>query len=94
MELLQVDWQYILIASFAVTGVIQWLKSVITNPTNVWGYLSPIICVGVSLLVNGGWMQVIYNTIIILAVSQLGYDVLVKPIKKFLGVIENAKAAQ
>ena len=85
---LNVNWQFILFVSFGVTGIIQWLKALVKDPTNLWGYISPALCVGGAFLIDGSWEQIVMNSVLILSVSQLGYDVLVKPIKKLLGVPE------
>lgn len=88
---MKVDWQYILVASFGVTGIIQWLKGIVKDPKSIWSYISPFLCIGGAFLINGGWQNIVLNSILVLSVSQLGYDVLVKPIKKILGVPETIK---
>lgn len=84
----KVDWQFLLLASFGVTGIIQWVKGIVKDPKNPWSYVAPVLCAGMGILMNGGFKDVIMNSVLILSVSQLGYDVLVKPVKKLLGVAE------
>ena len=90
---MNIDWQFVLFASFSVTGIIQWLKGIVRDPSNLWGYISPILCFGMAYLINGTWQQIIMNTTLVLCVSQLGYDILVKPIKRILGVPDISQKA-
>jgi hypothetical protein len=83
---MQFDWQYLLVASFGVTGIIQWIKGIVKDPLNPWNYISPFLCFAGAVLVNGGWQNIVMNTVLVLSLSQLGYNVLVQPIKKFLGI--------
>jgi len=85
---IDIDWQFLVIASFSVTGVIQWLKGIVRDAKNPWSYIAPFLCFGIAFLVNGGYQSMIMNTVLILSISQLGYDVLVKPVKRLLGVQE------
>jgi hypothetical protein len=92
MSDLTINWLYILCASVGITGIIQWAKALLKNPKNVWSYFSPFLSFcGAVLLSNldiTHWKQVVMNTLLVLATSQLGYNLLMQPIKKLLGIPE------
>jgi len=88
-----INWLYILCASVGITGLIQWAKGIAKDPKNIWSYFSPFLSIGGAILLSNfdivHWKNIVMNSLLVLATSQISYDLLMKPVKKFLGIPES-----
>ena len=73
-------WDLVL-GGITVAGVIQWAKAWMPKvPSKAWGVVSAVMAAGYALA--PAWIRFALG---ILAVSQLGYETLVQPVKRTLG---------
>lgn len=95
-----IDILYLVMASFGVLGLIEWIKSLIAAVEKAkadwkplaWVGLSFILAFGVAAAADGGIFQILSNGIFILAINEIvGYNVIVKTvfalIDKLVGVL-------
>lgn len=69
------DFVYLAAAAIGVVGILEYLKGFWkTAPSIVWRLAMPLICIGVSILGDGGLWQVASNSVILVALCHLGYD--------------------
>lgn len=72
------DWKQILAIAVAVVGIIQWFKGLFSKlPTWVWAVASAVGCLGVAAVTIYLPPWVLLG-LVALAVSQLGYETIVK----------------
>jgi hypothetical protein len=96
-----IDILYLVMASFGVLGLIEWIKSLIAAIEKVktdwkpiaWVGLSFALAFGVAAAADGGIYQILSNGIFILAINEIvGYNVIVKTvfalIDKLVGVLD------
>lgn len=79
--MMSLDFTYIVGASIGVVGVLEWAKgfAIFSKlPAWVWRAVSPFACAGVGIAGGGEWPQMATNAILLLAVSQIGYPVLIQ----------------
>lgn len=80
-----VDWIVVLAGAVGVVGFMEWVKGffplVKTWVTRI--ILLPV-CFLVALLPDGGMGQVGINAVLMLAICQIGYDLIVSSIKKLI----------
>ena len=80
---IKIDFMYLVAAAFTVSGILEYVKSYAkTAPVIIWQILLPVICAGVAIAADGGVYQIITNALIILALSQLAYQAIIKSVKK------------
>ena len=83
---MKIDILYLLMASFAVIGIIEWVKSVcVTIKAKDGSWKWPVASLVFSLVVaafgDGGVFQVLTNFVIILAINEIvGYNMIVKTV--------------
>lgn len=84
-----VDLLFLVLASFNVIGIIEWMKSLREAAKGAghdpkalaWVLLSPVLSFLVALTGDGGAFQVAFNAITILSFNEiLGYNVIVKTV--------------
>ena len=82
---MNINWEIVLAAAFAAIGVIEYIKGFFRDaPSNVWRALMPVFCLlfaGVSALLPG-WVMV---GILSLALSQVGYELIIETVRKKIG---------
>jgi len=82
---MKVDWIIVMAGAVGVVGAMEWIKGffplVKTWMTRI--ILLPV-CFGVALITDGGWAQVGINAILMLAICQIGYDMILSNIKKLV----------
>ncbi len=80
-----INWAYLIAAAFGVAGVMEYAKGFApAAPSWLWRASLPVACVGVALVGDGGIWQAATNAVIILAVSQLCYDLVIQTVRKLL----------
>lgn len=80
------DWVYLAGAAAGVVGVIEYLKGLLPNLGSLaWRIAQPVVCAVVAIAGGGGLWQVATNAVMLLAVSTLGYQVIVEAVKRRLG---------
>lgn len=74
------DWAYLVGAAIAVVGVLEWIKGFapVTWPSWVWRVVMAPICVVVAIAGDGGVFQIATNSFALIAISQIGYPVLIQ----------------
>ena len=79
------EWEVILSAAFVAIGVIEYLKGFFkTADSKVWRLMQPALC----LLIAGvaaylpSW---VITGLLALALSQVGYEVIIETVKKKIG---------
>ncbi len=81
------DWAKIIPIAVAVVGLLQWLKGLLPKaPTWVWAAASAVGCLGIAAAVVylPSWVLL---GLVALAVSQLGYEIIVQFIQKKIDAI-------
>lgn len=80
-----INWMLVIGGAVGIVGIMEYVKGFFTNvPKIVMRLILPVICFFVAFLTNGGWAQIGLNAVIMLAVAQIGYDVIVSTIKKLI----------
>lgn len=80
---MNIDFVYVLTASFGAIGVIEYLKGFFEKaPSLVWRLLLPLACLGVAYFGPGDLSQRILHGILMLAASQIGYSQIIKKFQK------------
>jgi len=80
-----IDWEIVMAAAFAAIGVIEYIKGFFKNaPGNAWRLLMPVLCFLFSA-VGALLPPWIMGGILALALSQVGYDVIIGAVKAKLG---------
>jgi hypothetical protein len=87
---IDINWAYLLAGSFGVAGVIQYLKNAFPAvPVRVWQIASPVAAVGVALAGGGEITQIATNSILLLALTQLAYDNVIRLVQKLIDNVAN-----
>ena len=82
---LSIDFVYLVAAAFGAIGVLEYIKGFVPNaPTWVWRVALLPICAGVSLAGDGGVFQVATNGVLLLALTQICYDLIISSVKKLI----------
>lgn len=82
---MKIDWEIVMAAAFAAIGVIEYIKGFFKNaPGNAWRLLMPVLCILFSA-VGALLPPWIMGGILALALSQVGYDVIIGAVKAKLG---------
>jgi hypothetical protein len=78
----KLDWQQIALVAFGVIGIIQYLKGYLPKaPGILWALLQPALCIGLGATYSLLPSWVSYG-VTALALSQIGYETIIKMIKK------------
>jgi len=80
-----IDWEIVMAAAFAAIGVIEYIKGFFKSaPSNAWRLLMPVLCILFSAIgaILPPWIM---GGILALALSQVGYDVIISAVKAKLG---------
>lgn len=86
---IKIDWIYLLAAAFGTVGVIEYAKGFVkTVPSWIWRAILPVVCIGVAAAAGGGLYQIATNAVLILALSQLCYEAIIKAVKKKIEAIK------
>ena len=82
---MEINWVIILASACGVVGLMEWIKgfTVKIKPWMTRIILLPV-CFGIALFLNGGWGQIGINTALILAICQIGYDMILSNIQKLV----------
>lgn len=74
------DFTFLIAASISVVGVVEWVKGLLPQTVPSWVYRVALLPVSIIVAVaaDGGLFQVATNAIALLAVTQIGYPVLVQ----------------
>jgi len=75
------DYAYLIGASIGVVGVIEWIKGfdfLKNAPSWIWRVIIVPVCGGVAIAADGGVYQVASNAILLVAIVQIGYPILVQ----------------
>lgn len=87
------DFDSILLASISIVGICEWLKNLDINwIKRAIKWISPILCVVFACCYSlHQWSEfsVLAMSGVLLATTQLGYEVLMKPIKDLLAKLVN-----
>ena len=78
---MHINWEIVLAAAFAAIGVLEFIKGFFPSATGkAWRILQPILCLGFSAvsLVAPPWIM---TGILALALSQVGYEVIIETVK-------------
>ena len=82
---ISIDFVYLFAAAFGAIGVIEYIKGFVPNaPGWVWRVCLPLVCFGVALAGDGGWFQVGTMAILLLALTQICYDLIISSVKKLI----------
>ena len=79
---MKVDWELVLATAFAAIGIIEWVKGFSKQgKPEIWRWLLPVVClvIGAVALLLPPWVLV---GILALALSQIGYEVIIEAVKK------------
>jgi len=79
--MIQFDFMYLTGAAIAVVGVMEWLKGffpVDKVPSWVWRALMAPTCVAIAAAGGGALNQILSNGAALIAITQIGYPVLVQ----------------
>jgi DMSO reductase anchor subunit len=77
-----INWELVLATAFCAVGIIEWLKGFAKDgKPGLWRWLLPVIClvIGAVALMLPAWVLV---GILALALSQIGYEVIIEAVKK------------
>jgi hypothetical protein len=85
---MKADWEIILAGAAGVVGFIEWAKGYFKMPGWTVRTLMPIVCLGVAMVQNGGWRQIAINGILMLAVCQIGYELIVQSVKNIISKVK------
>ncbi len=85
------NWEIITMGVFIVVGLIEYAKGFLSAaPTQAWriaivpaSFAAAVVCQ--AALLKPIWPGILLNGLLILAASQLGYQVVVEAVKKRLG---------
>lgn len=93
MDKVKIDMLYLLMASFGVIGLIEWVKSLVAAVKTLasskwkdwkelsWVLLSFLLSGAVAAAGDGGLFQVLSNWVFVLAINEvIGYNVIVKAV--------------
>jgi hypothetical protein len=86
MKDIHIDILYLVLVSFAVIGIIEWIKSLVAvikakNGSWKWPVASFIFSFVVAVFGDGGIFQVLTNFVVILAINEIiGYNMIVKTV--------------
>jgi hypothetical protein len=76
---------YLIAAAFGAVGAVEYLKGWFPNAKNwLWRAILPVICFGVALAGDGGWFQIGTTAILLLALTQICYELLISAVKKLI----------
>lgn len=82
---MKIDWVIVMAGAVGVVGFMEWVKGffpmVKTWLTRV--ILLPV-CFGVACITDGGISQIGINAVLMLALCQIGYDMILSNIKKLV----------
>jgi len=79
---MMIDFVYLGGAALGVVGALEYLKGFFKDaPTLAWRLMLPVVCVGVAFAGDGGLYQVATNSVILLAMCQIGYDKIIAKAK-------------
>jgi hypothetical protein len=82
---ISIDFLYLFMAAFGAIGVIEYIKGFFPlAPKWVWRVCLPPVCLGVALAGDGGWFQIGTTAILLLALTQICYDLIISSVKKLL----------
>jgi len=82
---MSINWEIVLAAAFAAIGVLEFIKGFFkTAPGKAWRILQPVLCLAFAAiaLVAPPWIM---TGVLALALSQIGYDVIIATVKKKIG---------
>ena len=80
-----IDFVYLIAAAFGAIGVLEYVKGFVPNaPTWVWRVALLPICAGVSIAGGGEIFQVATNGVLLLALTQICYDLIISAVKKLI----------
>jgi hypothetical protein len=80
-----INWEIVLAAAFAAVGVLEYIKGFFREaPSKAWRLLQPVLCIAfaATAALLPPWVIV---GVLALALSQIGYDLIVDGIKRRLG---------
>ena len=90
---IKIDFMYLLVAAFAVIGVVQWTRGLIDAIKNKGNWQYSLMSLGISWIVaiagDGGLYQVCTNALILLALVELCYQLIIKIV---IGMLSNVLA--
>ncbi len=74
------DFVFIVGASVSVVGVVEWIKGLLPANIPSWVYRAVLLPVSITVAVaaDGGVFQVATNSLALLAVTQIGYPLLIQ----------------
>lgn len=83
---MNVDWEVVLSAAFGAIGVLEYIKGFYKgSPSYVWRILQPVLCLGFAAVAAflPAWVM---TGILALALSQVGYELILDGVRKKLAV--------
>lgn len=83
-----IDWVYLVAAALAAVGVIEWIKGFPAFAKAagwMWRVILALACLAIAIIGDGGWAQIGTNAVILLALAQIGYPLLVKLPESIIG---------
>ena len=79
------NWEVILSAAFASVGVIEYIKGFLPETkSKLWRLLQPALCL-IFAVISTYLPSWIMTGILALALSQVGYEVIIETVKKKIG---------
>jgi len=78
------NWAAWLAGAVAVVGITQWMKGLAPKASSwVWAAIMPLLAIGVAWAAGGArpW----FDALGIVAIAQLGYELIVQGVKRKLG---------
>lgn len=80
-----INWEIVLAAAFAAIGIIEYIKGFFKKAdSKIWRALQPVLCIAFAAVgaLLPAWVM---TGILALALSQVGYEVMIETVKKKIG---------
>lgn len=93
---IRIDIMILVVSAFAVIGCIQWLKQLAPKVVSGWRVpvASLLLSFAVAVAVGGGWNQIAVNALVMLALVEMAWSLIVKTVLNLVGKIGGAAPQQ